>query len=273
MPQTGVTGTEVSLAAEPDTGWEFKQWRVNSGGVAVEDDLFTIGMEDVVITAVFKPQTFTVTFVNYDGAELQSSEVAYGQTPKYEGAEPTRPDSAEFTYAFVGWTPEIAKVTGDATYTATYEATPVPPKPAKKATLTFDLAGGTLDGKTGTITIEANVGDTIKLPAAPTREGYTFKFWKGSEYAADADYVVPEGGHGFTAEWEKNADSTPSDTKPTTGSNSAGGTSSATKSASPATGDNSAMLIVALSVTAIGSLLVLAACASRRKVYREHRSR
>lgn len=101
-PTSGVTDTEVSLAAEPDTGWEFKQWRVNSGGVAVEDDLFTIGMEDVVITAVFKPQTFTVTFVNYDAAELQSSEVAYGQTPKYEGAEPTRPDSAEFTYAFVG---------------------------------------------------------------------------------------------------------------------------------------------------------------------------
>jgi len=43
----------------------------------------------------------------------------------------------------------------------------VPDSPAPTvATLTFDLAGGTLDGKTGTVTVEANVGDTIKLPAA-----------------------------------------------------------------------------------------------------------
>jgi len=75
--------------------------------------------------------------------------------------------------------------------------------PARKATLTFDLAGGTLDGKTCKITIEANVGDTIKLPDAPTKSGYAFKFWKGSEYAAGAEYKV-EGDHAFTAEWEKN---------------------------------------------------------------------
>ena len=73
--------------------------------------------------------------------------------------------------------------------------------PAMKGTLTFDLAGGTLDGKTGKITVEANVGDTIKLPGAPTKKGYAFKFWKGSEYAAGAEYKV-EGDHTFTAVWE-----------------------------------------------------------------------
>ena len=39
-----------------------------------------------------------------------------------------------------------------------------------------DLAGGTLGGKTGKVTVEASVGDTIKLPGAPTRSGYTFKY-------------------------------------------------------------------------------------------------
>jgi len=71
--------------------------------------------------------------------------------------------------------------------------------PARKGTLTFDLAGGTLDGKTGKITMEANVGDTVKLPKAPTKDGYAFKFWKGSEYAAGAEYKV-EGDHAFAAE-------------------------------------------------------------------------
>ena len=88
---------------------------------------------------------------------------------------------------------EVTVENGDFTITA---------KPAVKGTLTFNLGGGTLDGKTGTITIEANVGDTIKLPGAPTKDGYTFKCWRGSEYAAGADYKV-EGDHAFTAEWEK----------------------------------------------------------------------
>ena len=130
-----------------------------------------------------------------------------------------------------------------------------------KATLTFDLAGGTLDGKTGAIAIEANVGDTVKLPGAPTREGYTFKCWKGSEYAAGAEYEVPEGGHEFTAEWEKDAEPVPS------------GPDDSTKSAIPATGDGSAMLVMVLSVAALGSLLVLAGCATRRRAYRGKHSR
>ena len=132
---------------------------------------------------------------------------------------------------------------------------------ANKGVLTFDLGGGTLDGKTGTITIEANVGDTIKLPGAPTRDGYTFKCWKGSEYEAGADYVVPEGGHEFTAEWEK--DSGPASSN--SGSNA--------KPSIPATGDSSAPLALALSAAALGSLCVLAGCASRRKAYHGKHSR
>jgi len=75
-------------------------------------------------------------------------------------------------------------------------------EPVTNATLTFDLNGGTLDGKTGKVTMKAEVGTTVKLPKAPTRDGYTFKCWKGSEYAAGADYQV-EGDHTFTAEWTK----------------------------------------------------------------------
>ena len=129
--------------------------------------------------------------------------------------------------------------------------------PAEKVTLTFDLAGGTLDGETGSITIEASVGDTVKLPAAPKREGYTFKYWKGSQYAAGADYKV-EGDHSFTAVWEKD------------GSGS-GGTDK--KSPLPATGDGSGPLTAAFALTALGALLVLWACGMRRRSYRGRHSR
>lgn len=132
----------------------------------------------IQLTVEAAPAEYTVRFVDDDGTEISSAAYAEGTAAAdiVKPADPTKTPTAEYTYTFVGWTPEVVAVTGDATYTATYESTPVPPVPAEKATLTFDLAGGTLDGNTGTITVEATVGDTIKLPSAPTREGYTFRY-------------------------------------------------------------------------------------------------
>ena len=65
---------------------------------------------------------YTIRFVNEDGTELQSSTLPYGETPVYTGETPTKPDDDQFTYTFAGWDPEIAEVTGDATYTGVYSA-------------------------------------------------------------------------------------------------------------------------------------------------------
>ena len=64
---------------------------------------------------------YTIIFKNEDGTVLQSGKVAYGETPVYEGAEPTKTATAQYSYAFIGWDSDIAKVTGDATYTAQFE--------------------------------------------------------------------------------------------------------------------------------------------------------
>ena len=133
---------------------------------------------------------------------------------------------------------DVSIVNGDFAITA---------KSAEKATLTFDLAGGTLDGKTGNFTISANVGSTIKLPNAPAREGYTFKCWKGSEYEAGAKYKV-EGDHTFTAAWTKKSPSG------TSSKSSSGTTRASSSSTSPKTGDTTSEAIVALAVTAAAAL-------------------
>ena len=66
---------------------------------------------------------YTIKFVDGDGAELQSSEVAYGETPEYTGETPTKAADNAYTYEFEGWDKELTAVTGDATYTATFSKT------------------------------------------------------------------------------------------------------------------------------------------------------
>ncbi len=92
-------------------------------------------------------------------------------------------------------------------------------EPEKKtAVITFDLCGGTLDGKTGTIEIEAEVGSEITIPGAPTKKGYKFLYWKGSKYNPGDKYTVTEEGHAFEAVWENDKPSPkPDDDVPTTG--------------------------------------------------------
>lgn len=80
---------------------------------------------------------------------------------------------------------------------------------APTATLSFNLDGGMLNGRTGTVTMQAKIGDAIILPA-PTKEGYAFDYWEGSRYEAGASYTV-EGDHTFTAQWKTPSTPTPID--------------------------------------------------------------
>ena len=66
-PTSGSTGTEVTLTAEPNTGYEFDEWQVISGTVVIADKTsatttFNIESDDVEVKAVFKAiPTYTVT--------------------------------------------------------------------------------------------------------------------------------------------------------------------------------------------------------------------
>jgi hypothetical protein len=66
---------------------------------------------------------YLITFLDADGSKIQSDEVEYGEMP-IAPVDPTKEADEEYTYSFAGWTPEIVAVTEEATYTATYSATP-----------------------------------------------------------------------------------------------------------------------------------------------------
>ena len=145
--------------------YEFAGWDVD----------FTNVQSDITVTAIYtkteKPQSFTIKFVDEDESELYTVDVLEGETPIYKGAEPTKEATAEFTYTFAGWTPEVVAATEDAIYTATYEAT------VNKYTVQFvDEDGTELKSE------EVAYGTVPTAPEDPTKEAtaeftYTFAGW------------------------------------------------------------------------------------------------
>ena len=82
--------------------------------------------EDATYTAQFGSTVneYTITWVDGNGETLKTEQVAYGQTPAYTGATPTKTATAQYTYTFNNtWTPAITAVTANATYTAQFDQT------------------------------------------------------------------------------------------------------------------------------------------------------
>ena len=77
---------------------------------------------DAEYTATFDSvvNEYTITWKNDDGTVIDTTTVAYGDTPTH--ADATKDATEQYTYTFTGWTPEVEAVTGDAEYTATFEA-------------------------------------------------------------------------------------------------------------------------------------------------------
>ena len=68
--------------------------------------------------------TYTVTFKNYDGSILHVDTVKEGENATYEGATPTRGDTAEYTYTFSNWDISFDNVKSDLVVTAQYRSNP-----------------------------------------------------------------------------------------------------------------------------------------------------
>ena len=58
--------------------------------------------EDAAYTAAYSTvrNKYTITFVNYDGTVLQSSDYEHGAVPVYTGSVPSKAADAEYTYTF-----------------------------------------------------------------------------------------------------------------------------------------------------------------------------
>ena len=158
---------------------------------------WTPALAEVTSDATYKAQfsstvnEYTITFMNGETV-LQSTSVAYGETPAYNGETLTKEADAQYSYTFAGWDAEIVAVTGNATYTATFAGT------AKTYIVTLDADGGTINaGNVESYTF----GEGATLPTDVTKTGYDFAGWYDGENQVTAIAADATGDKAFTAHW------------------------------------------------------------------------
>lgn len=128
---------------------------------------------DTTYTATYQQEIrkYTIKFVNDDGTELQNESLPYGAMPEYKGEEPSKTNTAQYTYTFNGWDKTLVAVTKNATYTATYSSS------VNSYQVTFDTHGGsTVNPQT------VEYGGHVTQPDDPTKDAtgdayYVFEGW------------------------------------------------------------------------------------------------
>ena len=120
-PAEAVVGTEITLTAEPNTGYRFKEWEVISGGVTIVDDKFTMPEGNVAVKAIFEedvpaPAEFIVIFDGNGGTPSVGS-----MTTTNQKLTSLPSASRSGSYSFDGWYTKKSggtKITTDTVFSA-----------------------------------------------------------------------------------------------------------------------------------------------------------
>ena len=123
---------------------------------------------------------YTITWKNGD-VVIDTYELPRGAMAEYLGTNPTKPMDEGYTYTFTGWTPALAPVTEDATYTAVYASTP------RKYTVTLksDVEGAC--SFTGAGAYDYNTTATISATMNPD---YQFVGWEHDETLDELSFTT-----------------------------------------------------------------------------------
>lgn len=125
-----------------------------------------MGDHDITLYAKWETKTYTITWLDEFGDEIDRTKVECGTIPSH--ADLYKPSTAVCSYEWRGWNKTLVAANADATYKS-LGFTQVP----KRYAITF-VTG---PGATVINPIELEVGTPVVAPSDPTREGYTFNGW------------------------------------------------------------------------------------------------
>lgn len=175
-PFTGgnvAAGKTVTFTAQANAGYEVERWTVN--GTAVANNTTASYSHKVTaktdVKVFFKAAGNTRYTVRYLLEGLDGTYTEHEEEPK-TGTTGKNTEATAKTYTgFI--TPTVAQkpIAADG-------STVIEIKYARKEiALTFNLAGGTINGKTDSVTVKGKYEATVTKPANPEKDGYTFSGW------------------------------------------------------------------------------------------------
>ena len=178
-------GSPITAPTDPEKeGYTFTGW-------SPELDA-TVPANDVTYTAQFSINEYTMTFVLDNGEENVVKKQEYASAL-------TAPEPVKAGYTFTGWSPSVPATVpaSDETFTAQWQL--------ETYTISYELNGGTVSTANPTSYNVESQGFTLNNP---TREGYTFLGWTGTNLDNPSTTVAvakgSTGNRSYTAQWEAN---------------------------------------------------------------------
>ena len=191
------TNKEINLIEPTKNGYTFNKWNLISGNSILSGNTIVIGTQDTSIDALYGINTYTISYTLNGGSATNPTSYNI-ETNTITLNNPTRNG-----YTFKGWTGSNGSTnettvtipkgsTGNKNYTANYNVI--------SYTISYTLNGGSATNPTS-YNIDSN---TITLNN-PTKVGYTFAGWTGSNGSTkETTVTIPKGSMGnknYTANW------------------------------------------------------------------------
>lgn len=178
----GATNELVVPEAKASDNYGFTGW--------VEEIDYTNPIKgDREYVAKFTKNDVTLTYDagGGEGTAPEKQTAPYGGKVRLANADGLRKEN----YVFAGW--KIGEMTYQAgqEVTLNVNTTAIAQWTPKEYTVMFDLAGGTIDGKTTKDSIKVKHGKTIEEVDGPVQEGKVFMGWKNKDETTIFDFTKP----------------------------------------------------------------------------------
>ena len=189
----GGDGTRVNNTSRASTAqydYTPNGWSLTPNGSANASALTNMTSNRTVYAAYTSTtRNYTATFVRASddggGTLYIQTNVPYGTTPSYSGSTPTTTKGTATEYPFIGWSPALASITGNTTYTAQFQS----PKEIKEITDSWDTVFAALDD--GSYANKYKVGNYKTIDLGTEGSGNLYFVAKDTDECANGSGMAP----------------------------------------------------------------------------------